>query len=64
MAKAVAKCTCATCGQEFTYEKTCFNRRDADSFEEWAAANITECSECREKRLREEQNAENAKACR
>ena len=62
MAKAVAKCTCATCGREFTYEKTCFTRRDADVFEEWAAANITECSECREKRLREEQNAENAKA--
>lgn len=62
MAKATAHCVCTTCGKEFTYSKMCYNRRDADNFEEWAAAHIDECPECREKRLREEQSEENAKA--
>lgn len=54
MAKASAKCTCATCGKEFTFEKICYNRRDADEFEDWAASNITECTECYRVRMERE----------
>ena len=62
MARATAHCTCKTCGKEFTYSKICYNRRDADDFEEWAAEHIDECDECREARLRKERDEENAHA--
>lgn len=62
MAMAVAKCTCKTCGNGFEVRAYKPNRRDANSFEEWAAGNITECKECREKRLNAERAEENAKA--
>lgn len=38
MAKATATCTCATCGAMFTRTKICRNRREADGWEVWAAA--------------------------
>ena len=40
MAKATATCTCATCGAMFTRTKICRNRREADGWEVWAAANF------------------------
>lgn len=52
MAKATATCTCATCGAEFTMTKICCNRRDADSWEAWATANIDECDVCYAARMR------------
>ena len=57
MAKARATCRCETCGKEF--EKTAIkqNRRDADSWETWAASYYDECDECREKRIMEEREA-------
>lgn len=46
MAKAKAKCTCKTCGATFTMTKTCFNRSEADSWEEWAVGYYDECTDC------------------
>lgn len=46
MAKATATCTCATCGATFTRTKICRNRREADGWETWAAANFDECAAC------------------
>lgn len=46
MAKATATCTCAKCGATFTRTKICYNRRDADSWEDWAVANFDECTAC------------------
>ena len=62
MAKARAICTCATCGEEFFYDKICRNRREADSFEAWAAQNLDECNGCRQKRIQRERDAENRAA--
>lgn len=58
MAKATATCTCETCGKEFTVEKICYNRRDADSWESWAVDHICECSDCYKKRTAEEARKE------
>lgn len=46
MAKATATCTCAKCGATFTRTKICYNRRDADSWEEWAVSHFDECTAC------------------
>lgn len=60
MAKAVARCKCKTCGSEFTATKICYNRRDADSWEEWASSNFDECSDCYKARKQKERDAANA----
>lgn len=65
MAKATAICRCATCGKEFEYVAYKNNSSAARDFEKWAAENIDECPECREKRIaaeREEQNRISAEA--
>jgi hypothetical protein len=47
MAKASVKLVCKECGNEFCREKNGFrNRSEADSWEEWAKANIDLCPEC------------------
>ena len=51
MAKAKAICKCKYCGNEFHYVTYKNNSRDARDFEKWAAENIDECPECREKRI-------------
>lgn len=61
MAVASVKCKCATCGKEFVYSKTCHNRKEADSFEEWAEGRFDECPECRKARWIKERD-EKAKA--
>ena len=55
MARAIAICKCDKCGEEFTVTKTCMNRRDADSWEEWASRNYYECSSCYKERKRKEE---------
>lgn len=62
MAKAIAQCTCRTCGK--TFEVTAFkqNSREARRFEEWAESSITECRECEDKRIAEARAQENAEA--
>lgn len=59
MAMATAKCTCKKCGEEFEIYKKCYNRRDADEFEEYAAAHYTECRKCYRARVAA-QNADKA----
>lgn len=58
MAKGTATCMCETCGNEFEVEKTCYNRRDADQWEEWASAHYCECPSCYRKRMAEEAKKE------
>lgn len=57
MAKATATCTCATCGAMFTRTKICRNRREADGWEVWAAANFDECDACYTARKASEREA-------
>ena len=52
MAKASIKLTCAECGREFKREKICYNREDANRYENWALNNITTCPECHAKEVR------------
>ena len=54
MAKAKAKCICATCGKEFTVEATCYNRADADNFESYAVEHYHECKDCCSSRIKAE----------
>lgn len=55
MAKATARCTCKYCGAEFTKTAIKYNRREADSWEEWAVEHFDECPSCYGKRMREEE---------
>ena len=58
MAKAIAKCTCETCGAIFEKVATKNNRTEADNWVAWAEENITECPSCAGKRLHEQEIAE------
>lgn len=57
MAVAKIEVTCKTCGCTFNHRKECRNRREADSYESWAAANIDTCPECLRKQHAERQAA-------
>lgn len=46
MAKASVIITCTTCGKEFRHEAIRTNRREADSYAEWAKDHITTCPAC------------------
>lgn len=50
MAKAIVMIKCPRCGREYEYRKDCCNRKEADSFEEWAKDNMTDrlCPACYE----------------
>ncbi len=61
MAKAKANCKCKICGKEFEVTADKKNRREADSWEAWAAENITECSECYKTRTAAEAAEKDAK---
>lgn len=62
MAVAKAECTCKTCGHTFEVRTYKANRREADSFEAWAAENIIECNDCAKARKEAQHAEENAKA--
>ena len=62
MAIAKANCTCATCGQAFEVRVSRRNSSEARRFEAWAVENITECDECKDKRIQAAHDEENAKA--
>jgi hypothetical protein len=62
VAKATATCTCATCGTTFTRAKICRNRREADGWEAWAAANFDECDACYTARKASERKASEREA--
>lgn len=62
MAKAIAICKCATCGQEFEVTAIKPSRRDADSWEKWAVDHYDECHSCYEARKKAQQEEESRKA--
>lgn len=49
MAKATATCTCEKYGAKFEKWTIKNNRREADSWEEWATSHFTTCPACEEK---------------
>lgn len=62
MAKATVTCTCEKCGKEFTVIAKKYNRREADSFEQWAINHITLCPDCSTQARREEERQRTAPA--
>lgn len=46
MAQARITLTCSCCGKSFEHRHTCYNRREATSYEEWARDSITLCPDC------------------
>lgn len=62
MAKAMITIICGTCGREFTHSKNCYNRDDANHYEEWARDHITTCPECYGKAMRAKLDAQTAEA--
>lgn len=58
MAVGVAVCTCKKCGAKFERKKTCRNRREADSWAEWASENFDLCPACYAAEMREKEAAE------
>ena len=46
MAKATVTCRCRICGKTFEHTKDCYNRTDANAYEQWAEQNITVCPTC------------------
>jgi hypothetical protein len=62
MAMASVKLICKKCGNEFTWRRNCYNRRDADNSESWARENVTLCPECAAEVRREAEAAKQAEA--
>ena len=67
MAKASVKLTCTKCGAEFTAQKTCYNRTEADNWENYMSRVGGTCTDCwkvekeaEKLAAREKQTAENA----
>lgn len=58
MAKATATCTCKICGNTFTKAATKPNRREADSWVEWAQEHFDVCNSCYAKQVAEKEKAE------
>lgn len=58
MAIGTAICECKTCGEVFTMEKSCYNRREANEWEEWASEHYCECTACYRKRMAEKSRRE------
>ena len=55
MARAKAICECKVCGGRFEKIRyNCYNREQANSWEEWAVSYFDECPDCYEKRKAEE----------
>lgn len=52
MAKASVLVTCSECGREYRVEKNCYNRREADEFEDWVVMQSPHyCPECYRKMM-------------
>lgn len=51
MAIAKITITCTTCGKVFEHRKECHTRKEADSYESWAADHIDTCPECHAKQV-------------
>ena len=53
MAKAIATCTCETCGKTFEVTSYKRNLKERYSWEEWAAEHYIKCPECQEREAEE-----------
>lgn len=62
MAQANVYITCDTCKKEFRHTKICVNRTAAESYEEWAKANITMCPTCYKAACRKAEEQKQRKA--
>lgn len=62
MFKAIATCTCSTCGATFERRNTFSSRKDADDWKDWQESHPGECPDCCWKRKSEEKAKEEAKA--
>ena len=60
---SMAKITqrCEECGNEFEHRKKCHSSKDRESYEAWAAENITICPECYLKHKRQEEREKREK---
>lgn len=56
MAIASIKVICEECGNEFNVRKNCYNRTEANRYEEWATQNITLCPTCAAKAYSDHQS--------
>lgn len=55
MAKAKVELICATCGEKFIIDKTCYNRKEADNWEAYMSKRTDlECTKCYAERMRQE----------
>lgn len=57
MSKAIAYCKCRVCGSEFKRSQDCRNRKEADSWENWASTTYDLCSKCYAKEIQELEKA-------
>lgn len=62
MAKASVEMTCPTCGKTYTWSTTKYNRREANSWESWAAGQERECPECYAETMKRKREEEAQKA--
>ena len=62
MALAKVKLTCSICGNEYTVSKVCYNRKDADSFEEYMKSQEGKCPDCFAIERRTQESIERAQA--
>lgn len=63
MAKGTAHCHCRKCGAEFIREKVnCVNRKDANSWEEWAKKSYDLCTTCWQKQQKTKEIEDGLKA--
>lgn len=61
MAMAKVEVVCSECGKTYTVSKKCYNRREADNFEAWVAAQSDHlCHECYAEAMRKKREAERA----
>ena len=60
MARAIAECTCATCGAKFEKIAFKYNRTEANKWKAWAEENLDVCTDCWRKLNQEEDAAKAA----
>lgn len=60
MAIGKASLVCPTCGEVFEITKRCYNRKEADSWEEWVKTTRRECPDCYKERRKMEMANESA----
>lgn len=57
MAKTTAICECKVCGKKFEVEHKCYNRQEANRWEQWAVNQYDICPDCLAEQRKEEEAA-------